>query len=159
MRVSLTQALRKAVSLHFKKHLVAYVPVVLPLLFFFLAQIFTLFTLIFIKSGVLGLEHLGHKTVVTWSFFGFPLLLLCSYGCFFAVARPAAVMLESRFPEWTPAMLTLATGSAYGTAIGVALLVLLEPGSLFRVLFLLTIGLATGLGNWFFYRKLTVVDA
>ena len=158
-RISLAQALRKAVSLHFKKHLVAYVPVVLPLFFFFLAQIFTLITLICIKSGVLGLEDLGHKTVVTWSFFGFPLLLLCSYGCFFAVARPAAVMLASRFPEWTPTMLTLAAGSAYGTAIGLALLVLLEPGSLFRVLFLLAIGLATGLGNWFFYRKLTVVDA
>jgi len=155
-RVSLIAALRKAVARHLARHLVVYVPALLPLVLFFLAHGVTLLTLICIKSGVLQQGYLMHKTVVTWAVYGFLPLLLCSYGCFFAVARPATGMLERRFPEWPPLKLTLMTGAAYGAAVGLALLVLLEPRSLFRALFLLVIGMATGQGNWFLYRKLTV---
>jgi len=148
--------LRRAVSRHLNKHLVVYLPALAPLVFFFLAHGVTVLALILIKSGVLPQGQVLHKTLVTWAVYGILPLLLCSYGCFFAVARPATGVLARRFPEWTPTRLTLAAGAAYGAAVGLALLVLLEPGSLLRVLFLLTVGMATGLGNWLLYRKLTV---
>ena len=147
--------LRKAVSQHFSKHLVLYVPALVPLAFFFLAHGVTLLTLILIKSGVLQPGQGLHKIVVTWAVYGFLPLLLCSYGCFFAVARPATVILQRRFPEWPPAMLTLAGGTAYGAVTGLALLLLLASGSPGRALVLFAIGMATGQGNWFLYRKLT----
>jgi hypothetical protein len=139
--------------------MVVYLPALAPLVFFFLAHGITLFTLILVKSGVLPQGQAMHKTLVTWAVYGFLPLLLCSYGCFFAVARPATGLLERRFPEWTPARLSLAAGGAYGAAIGIALLLLLAPKALLSALFLLTIGMATGLANWFLYRKLTVVAA
>lgn len=156
MRVSLVAMLRQAVSQHFRKHLVVYVPALLPLVFFLLAHGMTLLTLIFIKSGVMQ-GYLMPKTVVTWAVYGFLPLLLCSYGCFFAVARPVTSLMERKFFHLSATMLTLAAGAAYGAAIGIALFLLLEPGTVLNALFLLGIGMATGLGNWFLYRKLTVV--
>ena len=116
----------------------------------------TLLALICIKSGVMP-EHLMPKTVVTWAVYGFLPLLLCSYGCFFAVARPVTSLLERKCLHLSATMLTLAAGAVYGAAIGSALFLLLEPGTVLNALFLLGIGMATGLGNWFLYRKLTVV--
>jgi hypothetical protein len=124
-----------------------------------MAHLLTLLALICIKSGVLQQEQLIHKTVVTWAVYGFFPLLLCSYCCFFAVAKPVTGLLERKFPHWSPSMLTLSSGAAYGAAMGILLLLLLEPRTLLSAVFLLVIGIVNGLGNWFFYRKLTIVDA
>jgi hypothetical protein len=154
-RVPLALSVRKAVTQHVRKHLVAYVPALLPLAFFFLAHLLTVLTLIFIKSGLLRQEHLLHKTVVTWAVYGFLPLLLCSYLCFFVVARPVTGILERKFPHWTATMLNLSSGGAYGAAMGLFLLLLLEPRTWLNAVFLLFIGMVVGQGNWFFYRKLT----
>ncbi|WP_028317343.1 hypothetical protein [Desulfobulbus elongatus] len=149
-------ALRGAIGRHLRKHLVIYVPAAAPLIFVLLAHGITVATLVLIRSGVLP-QGLGlHKTLVTWGVYGFLPLLLCSYGCFFAVARPVTGLLTRRYPEWPPAGLTVVSGAAYGAAVALVLLLLLAPGSTLRVFFLLLIGMATGLGNWWLYRALTV---
>lgn len=158
-RVPLTVVLRTAVSRHVRNRLVLYVPALVPLLLFLVAHLLALLILICIKSGVLHQGQSIHKTAVTWAFYGFLPLLLSSYCCFFAVARPVAGQLPHKFPDWTAPMHTLAAGAAYGAAMGMLLLLLLEPRTLLNAAFLLLVGIATGLGNWFFYRKLTIVDA
>ncbi len=155
-RVNLLSSLRRAIAGHVIGRLVLYLPALVPLVLFILAHTVTLVTLILIKSGVMPQGQVMHKTLVTWAVYGFLPLLICSYGCFFAVARPVTATLARRFPDWMPATLTLAGGTAYGLAVTAALMYLLEPASPLRVLFLLAIGMATGLGNWWVYRKLTV---
>ena len=152
-------AVRKAIGQHLRKHLTIYVPAVMPLFFFLLAHAITVATLILIKAGVLpqGLEL--HKTLVTWGVYGFLPLLLSSYGCFFAVARPVVGQLTRRFPGWMPGILTLISGVAYGAAVGLVLLLLLAPDSMQRIFFLAPVGMATGLGNWWLYRALTEASA
>jgi hypothetical protein len=150
---------REAIARHFKRHLIVYVPAAVPLLFFFLAHGITAIMLILIKSGVLPQNLTLHKILLTWGLYGFLPLLLCSYFCFFAVARPVIRLLGRRFPEWMPGTLTLASGVAYGMAVAVVLLLLLASGSMERVFFLLLIGMTTGLGNWVLYRMLTGVAA
>lgn len=158
-RIPLTVALRTAVSRHIRNRLALYVPALVPLLLFFVAHLLALLVLICIKSGVLHQEQLIHKTAVTWAFYGFLPLLLSSYCCFFAVARPVAGLLPHKFPDWSTSLHTLSAGAAYGAAMSVLLFLLLEPRTLLNAVFLLLVGIATGLGNWFFYRKLTIVDA
>jgi len=158
-RVPLAVALRTAVSRHIRSRLVLYVPALVPLLLFLVAHLLALLVLICIKSGVLHQEQSMHKTAVTWAFYGFLPLLLSSYCCFFAVARPVAGLLPHKFPDWSMPMHTLTVGAAYGASMGVLLLLLLEPRTPMNAVFLMVVGIATGLGNWFFYRKLTIVDA
>jgi hypothetical protein len=122
--------------------------------FFFLAHIVTLLAFVFMQTGVLPKEQLVHKTVVTWAVYGFLPLLLSSYLCFYAVARPAVGVLARKFPLWSDETCNLATGTVYGVAIGLLLLLLLKPAAGFGALLLLLVGLGAGLGNWFFYRKL-----
>lgn len=148
-------AVRGAIARHIRKHLIVYVPVTAPLFFFILANGVAVVTLILIKSGVLPHNLTLHKILLTWGVYGFLPLLLCSYGCFFAVARPVIGLLERKFPEWMPVRLTLVSGAAYGTAIALVLLLLLASDSMQRVFFLLLIGMMTGLGNWLLYRRLT----
>ncbi|MCL1980300.1 MAG: hypothetical protein FWG62_04395 [Proteobacteria bacterium] len=158
-RVSPISAVRKAIGHHLKKYLIIYVPAVMPLFFFFLAHAITMVTLVLIKSGVLPQNLTLHKTLVTWGVYGLLPLLLCSYGCFFAVAKPVCGFLARKFPEWMPTTLTLASGGAYGAAVALVLLLLLAPGSLPRVFFLLLIGTTIGLGNWWLYHTLTGASA
>lgn len=134
-----------------------YVPMVAPLIFVLLAHGITVITLILIKSGVLPQGMGVHKTLVTWGVYGVLPLLLCSYGCFFAVARPVTGLIERRRPDWPATTVTLVAGAAYGGAIVLILLALLTPGSVLRIFFLLLIGMATGMGNWLLFRALTVV--
>ncbi|WP_310600688.1 hypothetical protein [Desulfobulbus sp.] len=159
VRISPVSAVRKVLVQHLKKYLIVYVPAVMPLFFFFLAHGITVVTLILIKSGALPQGLALHKTLVTWGVYGVMPLLLCSYGCFFAVARPAAGLLARKFPQWMPDTLTLASGVAYGAAVALVLLLLLAPASIPRVFFLLLIGMTTGLGNWWLYRALTGASA
>ena len=158
-RVPLVLALRKVIARHVRKYLAVYVPALLPFAFVILAHFLILFVWVLMKSGILRPEHLALKTVVTWAFYGFPLLLLSSYLCFFAVARPVIGVLERKFPLWSVTMLNLSSGGVYGVTIGLFLLLLLEPRSWLNAIFLLLIGMAVGQGNWYCYRKLTVVDA
>ncbi|MCL2457903.1 MAG: hypothetical protein FWF31_03470 [Desulfobulbus sp.] len=155
LRISPVSAVRKAIIQHLRKYLIVYVPAVMPLFFFFLAHGITVVTLILIKSGVLPQGLALPKTLVTWGVYGLLPLLLCSYGCFFAVARPVTGRLTQRFPGWRPDILTLAAGVAYGAAVALVLLLLLAPGSTLRACFLVLVGMATGLGNWWLYRALT----
>jgi hypothetical protein len=157
--ISLVFGLRKALVGHVQQHIVFYVPGLSPVVFFFLAHFVTLLTLICIRSGMLQKELLLYKTVVTWAVYGFLPLLLCSYLCFFAVARPAAAALSRKFPHWTALTLNLSIGAAYGGALSFALFLLLEPGNWFNSVLLLAIGFAVGQGNWFIYRKLALGDA
>jgi hypothetical protein len=156
-KTSLIRRLRQRIARHLKNHLIIYVPAAVPLAFFVIAHALTLVTVILIKSGVLPQSQILHKTVVTWAVYGVLPLLLCSYGCFFAVARPTTGILGQKFPEWPQERLTWTAGAVYGTAVVLALLILLTPGSPLRMFFLLVIGMVTGQGNWLLYRKLTVV--
>lgn len=158
-RVSPVLALRKALSQHVRKHVVCYVPALAPLAFFLLAHGLTLCTLVLFRSGLLHQEQLVHKTLVTWAVYGFLPLLLCSYLGFFAVGRVAQAILERKYSHWSQKALTLTAGAAYGAAVGVCLLLLLAPDTWLNGLLVLLIGMAAGLGNWFFYRKLAIVDA
>ena len=155
-RVAIIPALRNMLIQHLRAHLVLYLPVCMPLLLFVLAHGVTLLALILIKSGLLSQGQIVHKTVVTWAVYGILPLLLCSYGCFFAIARPATTILERKFPDWPALHLTLAAGALYGGGVSLALLLLLEPTTVLRFCFLLAIGMVTGLGNWFLYRRLIV---
>ena len=156
MRVAIIPALRRSLVQHFRSRLMAYVPASLPLLLFVFAHGGAILTLILIKSGVLSQDQAVHKTMVTWAVYGILPLLFCSYLCFFALARPATGFLVQRFPEWPPLQHTMAVGALYGGGVSMALMVLLEPNTVLRFCFLLVIGMSTGLGNWFFYRRLTL---
>lgn len=154
---SIVEGMRKAFVLHVKKNRLLYAPALAPIVVFCLGPVVFLLASVLMKMGVVQKEHLVHKAVVTWAFFGFPLLLLISYLCFYGVARFAVGIWARTFPLWTPMMLNLSTGAAYGAGIGILLVLVCKPGAWFSVLLLL-IGLAAGLGNWFFYRKLSGSD-
>ncbi|MCL2790956.1 MAG: hypothetical protein FWD79_09980 [Desulfobulbus sp.] len=147
--------MRGVIGRHLRRHLVVYLPAVAPLFFFLLTHGIAMLMLILIRSGMLSPGLTLHKTLLTWGVYGFLPLLCCSYGCFFAVARPVAKGLERRFSQWMPGMLTLASGAAYGVAVTLVLLLLLPPDSMLRICLLSFVGLATGLGNWLLYRTLT----
>jgi len=156
---SLVKGIHKAFVEHIKKNRLLYAPALAPISLFLLAHLLFLLAFVFMKMGVLQKEQLVHKTVVTWAVFGFPALLLSSYLCFFLVARFAVGILARKFPLWSATMLDLATGAAYGAAIGVFLVLLRKPDAWFSALLLLLVGIATGQGSWFFYRKLAGGDA
>jgi hypothetical protein len=158
-RISPVAAVREVIVRHLRRHLIIYVPAIAPLFFCLLSHGVTVTMLILIKSGALPPGLTLHKILLTWAVYGFLPLLFCSYGCFFAVARPVTRLLERRFSGWMPGMVTLASGAAYGMAIAAVLLLLLASGSMQRVCLLLLIGMATGLGNWWLYRTLTGASA
>lgn len=143
---------------HFRNHVGWYLPALTPVALFLLAHLITLLTFFLTKSGMADQDQEVHKTVVTWAVYGFLPLLLSSYLCFFAVARPAFGVLARKFPLLTEAMLHLSTGASYGVAIGLSLLLLLMPDTGLNALLVLLIGLAVGQGNWFVYRKLVVLE-
>ncbi|MBV5319254.1 MAG: hypothetical protein JZU50_15800 [Desulfobulbaceae bacterium] len=151
--------LRKALVQHIQKKIGFYAPALSPVVFFFLAHVITLLTLVFIKTGVLQNDQGIYKTVVTWAVYGFLPFLLCSYGSFYFVARPAAGALERKFPDWSATVRNLSSGGVYGAALVLALILLLRPDTGMDRLLLLLIGAAAGQGNWFFYRKLASIDA
>ncbi|MCL2340891.1 MAG: hypothetical protein FWC49_04200 [Proteobacteria bacterium] len=155
-RISPVAAVRGAIARHLRRYLLLYVPAAMPLLIFVLAHAIWVVIVMLIRSGALPQSLAVHKDLEIWAVFGFLPLLFCSYGCFFAVARPAARLLEHRFSGWMPGM--LATGAAYGAAVALVLL-LLAPGSLLRVFLVLLIGMTTGLGNWSLYRMATGASA
>ncbi|MGD9947796.1 MAG: hypothetical protein AB7U29_04880 [Desulfobulbus sp.] len=135
-----------------------YVPAVFPVLLFILVHLLTLITFIFIHFGLVAQNHTLYTNMVTWAVYGFIPLLLCSYVCFFALARPGISILAGKFPQWSASNLQLVNGCVYGTSIGLALLVLLEPGVGPKSLLLFLIGLTSGVGNWQLYRRLVAVD-
>ena len=158
-RGSLVAEARKAASEHLRRHAAWHAPAASPVALFFFAHLLTLAAFALMKSGILQQEQLDHKSLVIWSVYGFLPLLLCSYLCFFAVARPVAGILARRFPDWTTTSLELASGAAYGAAVAVSLIALLQPDTWLSAALVLLIGLASGQGNWFIYRKLTAVAA
>ncbi len=157
--ISIVDGLRKALVQHVKKNSAPYAPALSPIVFFLLAHILTLLVLIFMQAGMLQKDQVVCKTMVTWAVYGFFPLLLCSYFSFYCIARPVAGALERNFPLWSGSVINLSSGAAYGAAIGLFLVLLLNPNSGFSILLLLLIGIAAGQGNWFFYRKLVRSDA
>jgi hypothetical protein len=151
--------MRKALVQHIQKNIGSYAPALSPVIFFLLAHVLTLLTLVFMKTGVLQSDQGVCKTVVTWAVYGFLPFLLCSYGSFYLVARPAAGALDRKFPDWSVAVRNLASGGVYGAALVLALVLLLRPDTGINRLLLLLIGAAAGQGNWYFYRKLASSDA
>lgn len=157
-RGSLTREARQAINQHVREHAAWYAPAVSAVAFFLFAHLLTLLAFFLMKSGGMHQEQDVHKIIVTWAVYGFLPLLLCSYLCFFAVARPVTGLLARKCSFWTTTTMHLVTGAVYGAAIGLALLLLLVPDTWFNVLLVFCIGVATGEGNWFFYRKLAVPD-
>jgi hypothetical protein len=155
-RITPFAGLRKAITRHLKKYVLVYAPLLCPLLFFLLAHGMTITMLILIKSGLFQQGNILYKTLATWAFYGFLPLLLCSYGCFFAVARPVAGIIERSLPHLSPSMRNQAIASSYGIALVLTLLLLLGFGTLVHALLLIVIGMASGQGTWLFYRTLTV---
>ncbi|NLX18458.1 MAG: hypothetical protein GXY53_04135 [Desulfobulbus sp.] len=146
-------ALRSLLFGHIRRRFVIYLPACVPLILFVLAHFGTLLTVILIQSGLLAQGQL-HKVMITWAVYGLLPLLFCSYGCFFAIARPAAGLLERKFPDTSPFVRTLAVGALYGGGVSLALVMLLEANTILRICLLATVGLLTGLGNWLVYRSL-----
>lgn len=146
-------------SRHLRRHRLYYVPLLAPLILFLLAHLVTLLALMLIKSGVLTGEHVMVKTVVTWAVYGFLPLLLCSYLCFFTVARPAIGILARVCADWPSIGRDLTIGGVYGLVMGLTLALLLGPDTWLKGMTVMGIGLAAGQGNWFFYRKWEPVDA
>jgi len=156
---TIINGVRKALAQHVQKHVASYAPALSPVLFFILAHVLTLLTLVFMKAGVLQSDQGVCKTVVTWAVYGFIPFLLSSYGSFFLAARPAAVALERKYPDWSVTLLNLATGAVYGAVLVVALVLLLRPDTWMGRFLLVCIGGAAGQGNWYFYRRLAGGDA
>ena len=100
-RGSFTAEARRAAGEHLRRHAAWHAPAASPVALFFFAHLLTLAAFALMKSGVLQQDQLDHKSLVIWSVYGFLPLLLCSYLCFFVVARPVAGFLERRFPDWT----------------------------------------------------------
>jgi len=156
---SIVEGIRQAFTQHIKKNSAPYAPALSPIVFFLLAHIITLLALIFMQAGMLPKDQVVCKTIVTWAVYGFLPLLLCSYVSFYFIARPVAGVLERKFPLWSEPVLNLSSGAAYGVAIGLFLVLLLNPNSGLSAFLVLLIGIAAGQGNWFFYRKLVRGDA
>lgn len=158
-RGSLTAGAWRAAGEHLRRHAAWHAPAASPVALFFFAHLLTLAAFALMKSGVLQQDQLDHKSLVIWSVYGFLPLLLCSYLGFFVVARPVAGILARKFPDWPAVRLDLASGAAYGVAVAASLLLLLQPGAWLNGGLVLLVGLGSGLGNWFMYRKLTAVAA
>ena len=156
-RVSVFAALGQGLHRLLTNRVGWYVPAALPVLLFILAHLLTLITFIFIRYELLAPYQDAYKTMVTWAVYGFVPLLLCSYACFFAVARPGISVLARKLPHWSASHLHMANGGLYGCGIGLGLLVLLQPGVGPKSLLLFLIGLVSGFGNWQLYRRLVVV--
>ncbi|MDY0389376.1 hypothetical protein [Desulfobulbus oligotrophicus] len=151
--IALIPALRSMLLQHVRRRLVIYLPACMPLLLVVLTHIGTLLTLVLIKSGLLAPGQL-YRAMITWAVYGLLPLLFCSYGCFFAIARPVAGLLERTFPDLSSFILTLATGALYGVGISLALIMLLGADTMLRACLLVIVGLLTGLGNWVLYCSL-----
>lgn len=156
---AILNGIRKALAQHVQKYVAFYAPALSPVLFFLLAHVLALLTLVLMKTGVLQSDQGVCKTVVTWAVYGFIPFLLCSYGSFFLAARPAAVMLARKYPDWSVTLQILATGAVYGAVLVAALVLLLSPDSWIGRFLLVCIGVAAGQANWYFYRRLTGNDA
>jgi mannose/fructose/N-acetylgalactosamine-specific phosphotransferase system component IIC len=143
---------------HLKQHAAWYVPVVVPFLISVLAHLLALLVFFLVKMNIVEGDQGIYKTVVTWAFYGFRPLLLCSYLCFFALARPGITILAQKMPQWTDDNLHLVNGLIYGAGIGLTLLFWLNPGVGPKALLIFAVGLVVGLGNWFVYRKLALLD-
>jgi mannose/fructose/N-acetylgalactosamine-specific phosphotransferase system component IIC len=148
------QALRR----HFKQHVAWYVPVVAPFLVSVFAHLLALAVFFLDKLNIVRVDLSVYKTMITWAYYGFRPLLLCSYFCFFALARPSITFLAKNMPQWTDTSLHLANGAIYGAGIGLTLLLWLNPGVGPKALLIFVIGLIVGLGNWFIYRFLSLED-
>jgi len=151
--------MRQALGQHFRKNIGSYAPALAPVVLFLLAHVLVLLVLVLMKTGVMAPDQEICKTMVTWAVYGLLPFLLCSYGAFHLAARPAARVLEGKFPHWSASERTLVGGAVYGVALILALVVLLRPENGLNILLLGLIGTAAGLGNWFFYRKCTSSDA
>lgn len=150
--------MRRALGQHCQKNIGSYAPAVAPVAFFLLAHVLVLLVLVLMKTGAMAYDQAICKTMVTWAVYGLLPFLLCSYGAFYLVTRPAAAVLEGKFPHWSDRERTLAGGAVYGVALTLALVLLLRPESGFNILLLCLIGVAAGLGNWFFYQKFAGSD-
>jgi len=150
--------MRRALGQHCQKNISSYAPALAPVVFFLLAHVLVLLVLILMKTGAMAPDQAICKTMVTWAVYGLLPFLLCSYGAFYLVARPAARVLEDRFPHWSASERTLVGGAVYGVALILALVLLLRPESGLNTLLLCLIGAAAGMGNWFFYRKFASND-
>ena len=84
-RGSVIYGMRQAFIQHTKRNGASYAPALSPVVFFFLAHVLTLVTLVFMQK-----DQVVCKTVVTWAVYGFLPFLLCSYVAFYLVARPSA---------------------------------------------------------------------
>lgn len=157
-RGSLAAALKQAMNHHFKDHVAWYVPAVFPFFFFILAHLLTLVAFVLIRYHVVPENQSLYHTMVTWSVYGLLPLLLCSYLCFFVLARPGRAYLARKFPQRPVAGLHVMLGILYGAGVGLALLILLQPGFSPKSLLIFLLGMAVGLGNWLVYRKLMRVD-
>lgn len=157
-RVSIIAALLQGIRHHLVTRVAWYVPAVAPVLLFILAHVLTLIVFILIHCGLFSQNPALYETMVTWAVYGFFPLLLCSYGCFYALARPGISFLAKRFPHWSVSNLHLANGCVYGAGTGLALLALLQPGVGLKSLLLFLIGLISGVGNWQLYLRLVAVD-
>ncbi|MDD2465450.1 MAG: hypothetical protein PHI97_15745 [Desulfobulbus sp.] len=130
----------------------------MPVVLFFLAHLLTLIAFILIRYELIAQDPEFYKIIITWAVYGFVPLLLCSYVCFFVLARPGISLLARQLSQWSSGNLHLANGCVYGTGIGLALLLLLQPGVGPKSLLLFLIGLTSGVGNWQLYRRLVAVD-
>lgn len=135
-----------------------YAPAVVPVLLSILAHLLTLIVFILIRCGLVAQNPMLYTHMITWAVYGCIPFLLCSYGVFFVLARPGIQVLAQKFPHWSATSLHLATGCIYGIATGLALLLLLQPGVGPKSLLLFLVGLISGVGNWYFYRKLVPED-
>ena len=115
---------------------------------------------VLMKSGILRPEHLlPSRPLSLGRFMDSRCFFSARIFVFLPLPDRSSGILERKFPLWSVTMLNLSSGGVYGATIGLFLLLLLEPRNWLNAIFLLLIGMAVGQGNWYCYRKLTVVDA
>lgn len=135
-----------------------YAPAVFPVLLSIFAHLLTLITFLLMRCGLVAENQMLYINMITWAVYGFVPLLLCSYAGFLMLARPGIQMLAQKLPHWSVASLHLANGCIYGTATGLGMLALLQPGVGPKSLLLFLVGLISGMGNWWFFHKLVSED-
>ncbi len=154
IRAALSQGLRHLLT----ARVGWYAPAVVPVLLSILAHLLTLVAFLLIRCGLVSQNPMLYTNMITWGVYGFIPLLLCSYAVFFVLTRVGIQALVQKLPHWSTVSLHLAIGGGYGIATGLALLLLLQPGVGPKSLLLFLVGLISGLGNWYFYRKLLPED-
>jgi len=154
MRAALGQGVRSLLT----TRVAWYAPAVFPVLLSVSVHLLTLITFILIRCELVAQNQLLYTNMVTWAVYGFIPLLLCSYAGFLMLARPGIQVLAQKLPHWSTSSLHLANGCIYGITTGLALLALLQPGVGPKSLLLFLVGLISGIGNWWFYRKLVSED-